>query len=256
MAMPKFPKVPGLPGAFDLPEKTPEQLAPRIPWKKFAGVMNWQTGEHVAIVGTTGSGKTELLRRLVAMRAFCVIFATKPRDSTMDDLIENEGFDRYPAWKQASPTKHPRRVVWPDASSIDSAITQSKTFADAFEAIYREGAWNLFLDEGWYLTNVLGLGEQIKIYLLQARSLDISLILATQRPVSVPVEVFDQATHLFFYREADYRNLERISGISWQDARPVRHLVASLESHQFLYVNTRTGLMWRSRTPVPQDRPE
>lgn len=49
-----------------------------------------------------------------------------------------------------------------------------------------------------------------------------------------------------------YRNLERISGIAWQDARPVRHLVASLEPHQFLYINTRSGKMFRSRTPVPQ----
>lgn len=208
-------------------------------------------GQHITVIGTTGSGKTELLKRLIDMREYAVVFATKPRDETMDALIEFNGFKRYDRWKPEPPDKSPRRVIWPDATSINSANLQAEVFAEAFGAIYREGAWNLFLDEAWMVSNILGLDQQIKVYLLQARSLDISLIMATQRPVSIPVEAFDQSTWLFIFRESDERNLERIGGIAWRDSKTVRNLVANLEQFQFLVINTRTGQMFRTRVPPP-----
>lgn len=210
----------------------------------------WMAGEHAAIVGPAGSGKTILLQELVGTRSFSTVFATKPKDSSMDEIIDRQGFERYAKWPRGlDPVKHPRRVIWPDARRIDAARDQSAVFANAFAEIYIEGGWNLFLDEGWYVTNMLGLGEQIKVFLLQARSLDISLIVATQRPVSVPTEIWDQSTHLFLFRENDERNLERLGGLAWQDSLAVRRMVASLDRHQFLYINTRTGDMLRSRVP-------
>lgn len=179
----------------------------------------------------------------------------------MDEIIDRQGYEKYEAWPRGlDPDKHPRRVIWPNARRIDASRTQAAVFAEAFAEIYVEGGWNLFLDEGWYVTNMLNLGEQIKVFLLQARSLDISLIVATQRPKSVPLEIWDQSTHLFFFRENDESNLERIGGIAWQDSFAVRRMVANLDRHQFLYVNTRTGKMLRSRVPyrppyVPPPKP-
>lgn len=168
----------------------------------------------------------------------------------MEEIISRQGYEKYDQWpKGLDPDKHPRRVIWPPATSIDAARTQAPIFADAFSEIYGEGAWNLYLDEGWYVTNMLGLGMQIKVMLLQARSLDISLILATQRPVSVPPEVWDQSTHIFLFRENDERNLERMGGIAWKDALAVRSMISNLDQFQFLYYNTRSGYMVRSRVP-------
>lgn len=250
---PKGPKLPYFPSRVPELTPTPEQLAPRVPWDVFLRKhFEWDEGQHITIVGTTGSGKTELLKNLIEMREFAVVFATKPRDSTMDELIEYNGFKKLDKWETLNAEKHPRRVVWPDATQINSSVQQAMVFADAFARIYTEGAWNLFLDEAWMISNILGLSEQIKIYLLQARSLDISLIMATQRPVSIPVEAFDQSTWLFIFRESDERNLERIGGIAWRDSKSVRYLVANLEKYQFLAINTRTGMMWRSRVPPPK----
>jgi hypothetical protein len=82
----------------------------------------------------------------------------------------------------------------------------------------------------------------------------ISLVVATQRPAFVPLEVYDQSQHLFFWRDNDERNLKRISGISWLNAAYVQALVASLERHEVLYINTPTGLMYRTTAPFKEGK--
>jgi hypothetical protein len=228
-------------------------LAPRVPWPDFMRKhFKWKPGEHVTIVAPTGGGKTVLMQNLVLTREFAVVMATKPRDASMDRLIAEDGFEKFPKWVDRDAEKHPKRVIWPDASAVNSQGTQAKVFADAFERIYREGGWNVFVDELWYMANILGLSEMIKIYLLQARSLDISLVVATQRPAAVPVECYDQASWLFIGRDNDRANLDRLAGIGSVNSAAMRPLVANLDQYQFLVIETRTGRMWRTHAPKPK----
>lgn len=169
----------------------------------------------------------------------------------MDRLIR-DGYNKIETWFSYPPRDMPRRVLWPDATNIDSVDLQRRVFSDAFEKIYREGGWCVAVDELWFFVNILKLERYVKMYLLQARSLGISFVAATQRPVSVPVEVYDQSTHLFFWRDNDRRNLDRLSEINSRSSALVRELVANLERYQVLYVNTRTGEMYRTKAPVPR----
>jgi hypothetical protein len=63
--------------------------------------------------------------------------------------------------------------------------------------------------------------------------------------------LYDQATHLFFWRDNDDANLKRIGGIGSLDARLVRDTVAALPHHETLYVNTRTGRLVQTIAPDP-----
>lgn len=225
--------------------------APRLPWDVFVRQnFTWKQGEHVALIGPTGQGKTTLLMHLLPYQPYTVVFATKPRDISMERLIDT-GYLRMEKWETLSPDRAPKRVLWPSAADIDSNITQAAIFRDAMARIYREGGWTVVVDEGWIFVNELGLKKEVKVYLMQGRSLGISLVFATQRPVDVPLEVYDQSTHLFFYRDNDERNLSRISGISYRSSDLIRNLVANLEQYQVLYINTRTGKMCRTRVPAP-----
>ena len=223
--------------------------APRVPWDKFLRErFAWRSGEHVGLIGPTGQGKTTLELNLLPLHPYVVVFATKPRDATMDALVHG-GYLRMEQWRSLDAQQFPRRVLWPDASSLDSEDTQKRVFHDAFARIYREGSWTVALDETWVIINTLGLSSDVRTYLLQARSLGISLLCATQRPAFVPLEIYDQSTHLFFWRDNDETNLRRLSGISWRSAELIRDIVSNLERFQVLYINTRTGEMCRTRCP-------
>lgn len=236
--------------------------APRMPWDRFiTNLFQPRPGEHAGIIGATGQGKTHLQNSILPFWPFVAAFATKNNDVTMERLIKDSGYERFTRWYPLSAVDHPRRVIWPDVKNLKTQTdTQRKVFDHAIESIWAEGGrpadapigWAIAIDELWWFSNKLGMDEYIKVILLQGRSNGISLIAATQRPAWVPVELYSQATHLFFFAENDEKNLQRIGEINHRDKRGIRHIVSNLEQHQVLYVNTRTGQMARTRAPMPK----
>lgn len=222
--------------------------APRVPWDVFARNFEWAQGEHVACIGMTGQGKTTLLRAILPSRRYVVIFGTKPVDENLERL-QAEGYDVYTEWQTVDAEKSPRRLLWPDARTIDAEEVQKEVFSDAMGRIYREGGWCVAIDEGWYLADPLKLAQYMRTYWTQGRSLRLSFVVCTQRPAWVPLEMYSESTHLFFWRTVEESAVKRISNLGGANEQLVKYLVRRLERHQFLYVNKLTGDMMRSRAP-------
>lgn len=224
--------------------------APRVPWDDFTrDHFDWQRGEHLALIGPTGQGKTTMMRHLLPRHPFTTIVATKPADRTLEPFMR-DGYRRMERWHSVDPRVIPRRIIWPDASRLDSMPNQSRVLSDTFARIYRERAWTVAVDETWFATNKLKLRGDIETILTQGRSIDLSMLNSTQRPAWIPTAVYDQSTHLFFWRNNDGRAQSRLGEINNVNSTLVKDIVGNLEKHQTLYINTRTGEMCRTRCPL------
>lgn len=255
-AVPKAPRlsIPNLSSTVTEPEPvgvTPRkgEPAPEVSWSEFLTQFDWRQGEHITAIGPTGGGKTTMLLQLLNRRDYVSIFEVKLRDSTMRAAIERYGYVVESDWQGAGP-EHNRVVLWPRADVDELQARQKEVFTDAIQSALSVGGWCLFFDELSYLTDLLGMGRLIRQAYQIGRSSGISIVSATQRPAFVPLVIYDQATHLFFWRENDERNLKTISGLGGMAADPVRWEVSQLPKHTVLYLNTRLGYMVKTKPEV------
>lgn len=244
-----------------LRELPPEQLAPVIPWDDFMTyVFDWRQNQHVGVVGPTEQGKTNLVYNLLGHRKYVTYFCIKIRDKTLDAFADKGGYVRLYDWPPVktrgirhrlyTPDEMPKRLLWPDASTLDAEPVQREVFGRAMHDIYRDGGWCTVMDDYWYIAHILGFERETKKYLMNARSNNIPMVICAQRPAGNKlVELFDQSTHLFFARDNDEPNLSRIGGVGWLNSGPIRAFVANLAPFQFLYINTRKGWMYRTTAP-------
>jgi len=252
---------------LQFPVKSMDELAPVMAWPEFYARFAWKQDQHVGIIGPTDSGKTNLAYNILPKRRFRTIFGLKANDKTLLALLNKKSaiarqfglYQEFPVWKDVDSRTAPRRLLWPKAhlNDLGAMITPSprelsvvaKIFADALAAIYADPGWCVFADDLWFMCNILKLKQIIEIFLMMARSLPVPLLVASQRPAWIPLEVYDQSSHLLFFRDNDEVNLSRISGIAWLSAEDIIRLVANLPMYQALYLNVRTGYMCRTTAP-------
>lgn len=219
-------------------------------WRKFSRSFRWNPGEHVTTIGHTGSGKSHLLRALLAQRRYVVVLGTKPKDPTLDGFV-SDGFTRISRWPP--PGDVSRVLLWPRIRERADLAGLGPTFRNALDDIFIEGSWTVYVDELHYAESRLGLGDQLTDLWEQGRSLGVSVVAATQRPANVSLLAYSQATHVFLYRSTDDRDLSRLAELGGgHDKRELRDVVRHLPRFAFAYINTRTGALTVSRAPAPK----
>lgn len=229
---------------------------PALDWDDFLTYWRgtWAQGEHVSYIGPTGSGKTTLAVELLGVRAFVCALATKPADKTMDRLIRHGGYRKIAAWPPPpiGLRREQRIALWPSFRRPEDLANQQRQVELALKEMFVAGGWTIFADELFYLVRMLKLTPLLELIWTQGRSIGVTLVGGTQRPAHVPLLAYDQATHLFFWRDNDETNLRRIGGLGGLHSPLIRRTVAALPRHVALYVNTRTGEMFTTLAPKPK----
>lgn len=225
-------------------------MPPVVPWDRLRRAMRWQQGEHVSLIGPTGTGKTTAMLGLLDMRRYVVVIGTKPQDRTLSSLIKQDGYKRVYEWPP--PVTRNRVVLWPRISRASDISAAAEVIRHALDEAFAEGGWTVASDEVWYLAHKLKLGDLLETYWSQGRSIGLTHVATTQRPAWVPRLMYSSATHLFFWRDNDATNLDAMKNIT-SGARlnsgDIRKIVSMLEQHEALYVNTRTGDLFRTTAP-------
>lgn len=212
----------------------------RIPWARFYPGWRWEQGEHVSIIGKTGSGKTHAALELVQKRAWVAAFATKVEDATLARAFKRGGYRTIKKWPPPSTIQ--RVALWPTGGTLDTIIPmQRAVFAHAMRSIYAVGRWAILLDEAAYTASELGLAPYMQTLMQQGRSLKISMICATQRPRGIPLAITTMATHMFFLGVTDEYDQNRCAEMCGMNKTTMRGILSGLRHHEFFYVNTTTG---------------
>jgi hypothetical protein len=221
-------------------------------------------GEHVSIVGPTGSGKTMLglnLCMLIGSRrakdgrpARVTVMATKPRDRTLQAL----GWPRVRDWPPAYGQEH--CVVWPSAPNPETAaLRKRQAFGPIMRQIYQEGGQTVYIDEVAYFSeqppNGLGMAATLTEYWQSARALDLTLVAGTQRPRHVPRAMWSECSWLFVFRVEDLDDLRRVAEVGGRDR--LLGAVEGLGGHEFVVVHRPRGggrAMYVSRVESESER--
>lgn len=202
------------------------QALTRADWlEEFAD--EWRQGEHIALIGPTGSGKTALAADVVNIRSYAVVLAVKPHDDTLGS------FHGYKVIRKWPPEYGQQKVIlWVKPQSLSDVFVQRDRIIKAMEQIYKAGNWCTYFDELSYISEVLKLRTQVIVFLNQGRSNGISAIASTTRPRKVPTEMFNQCRFVIAFKYDDRDELRRIADIAGIDFRDMLYLNGQLERHK------------------------
>jgi len=210
---------------------------PVIPWADHLAQLDWRQGEHVALVGPTGQGKTTLALEILKRRKYVVYIATKAKDDTLNGLVR-KGWTLLRRWPPKNDSIN-RVILWPQYKSRADKERQRAVIQNALDRIFAVGGWCVVADDTQYLTKHLHLGEDLNGYWLQARALGISVMGATQRPRNVPVEMWANSDHVYIWGTRQPDDLKALGGLAGVDAASIRRIVAQLPKYHVLYIPVR-----------------
>lgn len=225
-------------------------MPPFVRWDEFQRRVRFRQGDHITIVGTTGSGKTVLARELLFKRDYVIVLGTKNTDPELYGPLVERGFEIVEHFDATPEGDEPKRVIFrprlttPDKKGL---ARQADRFREVLYEVFKAGGWAVYADEIFYVADKLGLSDVFEILWTTGRTEDITVIASTQLPVRIPLVAFDQAVHLFLFRNADQQRVRRMAEFSGSDVDLVRYVIPRLPLHEFLYVDTRSGMLMRSK---------
>lgn len=229
-----------------------QPLTEALGWNEAIRRMDWRPGEHITLIGPNGAGKTELISRLMEQRRYNLFIGTKRIDATQDLLARKHRLRRIKDAAELNPELGSGFYFKPDWPRRLSARSRreyhARAYREVLEASFWQTRWTTYADELRVLSHILGLNDEIVEHLIQGRSQKSSLVSGTQRPRFVPLEAYDQAYHLFLWRDNDEANIKRISEMAGLNRQAVIAVVPGLARHDVLYVQPFTGDMFITNT--------
>lgn len=216
-------------------------------------IWEYEAGQHVSFLGPTGSGKTHLALALLARSVRedlpGYITVMKARDKTVGDFLAS-----HDKWKRIltyppgiiNPANKPHGyVVWPHHTNDPEAdeVRHEAIFHRMHRQLYVKGDNIIFDDEVVSLVREMDMKRDLTRIWTKGRSIGCGLWGATQRPAMVPLEMYDQAQHLFLANIKDKRSRDRFGEISGVDPDLVLAVVSRLPKWHWLYIRQEEGVM-------------
>jgi hypothetical protein len=187
----------------------------------------WKPGQHMALVGKTGEGKSTLAVGILKTRKYVLALDPKGEDETLEAAGFTRVFALPPRKKLPRDVQRdldegrPVRLVVGGASRTREADKKLRQLLeDALEYARQSTGWTVYADEYQLLADqrMYGLGPQVERLLISARSAKTSVVTAFQAPAWVPKASTRQSNIIVSWRTRDedmVKNIARAAGRDW-----------------------------------------
>lgn len=204
-----------------------------VPWDTFLEWFSevWQPGQHVALIGPTGEGKSTFAVGILRLRKWVMALDPKGEDET----LASSGFKRILSFPLPNRMRDdiaagvPARLIIGGSSESEAALKALRTLMEqAVEVVRGQGGWTVYADEFQILADrrMFGLDKKIEQLLIAARSKGTSVVTAFQAPAWVPKAATRQATWVVLWPT---RDVNMIKAVGEAMGRPWRELQAAVE---------------------------
>lgn len=215
-----------------------------LPWSKFTAWFRerWQPGQHVALIGPTGCGKSTFAVGILPMRRYVLALDPKGGDSTLAALARR-GFvrvDSWPPprdmWRRMEEGEPMRLIVGPVVRQRSDLPKLRTALAAALDGAFDTGGFTIYVDELQVAADrrMMNLAPSIERNLIAARDKGVSMVTSYQRPANVPRAASEMSTWLAFWRTRDVDVVNRLGEMAGRSKAEIRGAVRALEAKAVL----------------------
>jgi len=195
----------------------------------------WEQGEHMTVIGDTGSGKTTVMYGLdgkpglLDYRRFAVALRSKGDDAKWmgsKRIFTAEPFMLDP--------KLPKLELFPKRGR------ERDEFRAAIKLVWKQKKTAIYFDEAFHSQKLLKLQPEVEDLMTRGRSLGITVINGLQRPVSISRFCISQSKHVLVFGQ-EGRDAKTVA-----DATTPRMLefVENLPRYSFAWFERSTRQIW------------
>lgn len=189
----------------------------------------WEPGQHFALCGPTGEGKSTFAVGILALRKWVMALDAKGEDPT----LAASGYlriNKFPLPRRVrndvAEGKPAKLIVGGSTNSDAEERYLQRLLAQAVATVRHQGGWTLYADEFQILADLrmFGLGKPIERALVSARAQGTSIVTSFQAPAWVPKAATRQASYVALWPTRDRAMIRAIAegtGRDWHELEEV-----------------------------------
>lgn len=195
----------------------------------------WELGQHIALVGPTGAGKTVYVTNILPLRKYVIALDAKGGDESLEQLTK-KGFvySAWPLnskqWKEIEEGKPCRVIVGAGIQSLDDLPLLKQEIAMALRDAYNQKRWTVYIDELQLVADrrLMNLSARVEVNLIAARNRGVSIVSSFQRPANVPRSASEMSTWFIVFYTRDRDTVDRLAEMAGRPTPEVRGMIKGL----------------------------